>query len=78
MGSAASAWGGMMFHKRIADGKKLILECGMRSLASRPQVEFWVKMCFLSGFGFKQTTYKLVQLGDLCETTFLTLSVLNI
>ena len=50
----------------------------MRSLASRPQVEFWVKMCFLSGSGFKQTTYKLVQLGDLCETTFLTLSVLNI
>ena len=46
---AAGAWGGIMFHKCIADGKKLflwisVLEWGTRSSVSWPRVGFWVKM----------------------------------
>ena len=46
---AAGAWGGIMFRKCIADGKKLflwisVLEWGTRSLVSWPWVGFWVKM----------------------------------
>ena len=47
-GSAVGAWGGVLFHKRIADGKTLllwisVLERGTRSLVLMSRVWFRVK-----------------------------------
>ena len=71
--SVVVAWGGMPFYKCTADGKKQVLWISVLKWGMRSLVSILITMgkvlgevgSSLSGFGVKQSTYKLLQHGDL-------------
>ena len=71
--SVVVAWGGMPFYKCIADGKKLVLWISVFKWGLRSLVSILITMgkvlgevgSSISEFGDKQSTYKILQYGDL-------------
>ena len=71
--SVVVAWGGMPFYKCIADGKKLVLWISVFKWGLRSLVSILITMgkvlgevgSSISEFGDKQSTYKILQNGDL-------------